>query len=126
MHRFLLAFGLLVCFAAEALARPAMTTEATTMHATASARGRVVQAIPANAEIDLIHCGRSWCLVSWRNLSGYVIARSVEAMPIEPPPEPDYIGPPVVVAPYYGWGAEPWGWGPGYYGRGWGWGYRWH
>lgn len=79
---------------------------------------------PARAQIDLLDCGQAWCHVSWRNLFGYVNIQSVQPLGpgpgFGPGPEPLYDGPvlpPVVVAPY-------WGWGPGYYGYGWG--YGWH
>ncbi len=104
---------------AQAHASPALTRSATTMYATASTRAHVVQSIPANAEIDLDHCDRAWCYVSWRDRAGYVSARALDSTPPDfpvagpgpygPPPPPPLAPPPYGYwgGPYVGWG---WGW----------------
>ena len=110
MRRLLAAFLFLVPSCA-AWATPAMTTAPTAMRAAPSAHSRVVQSIPANAQIDIEDCGRYWCNASWRDVSGFVPVNVVAAggPPVyrAPPPPPAYYGPPVVVAPfgfgYYGW-----------------------
>ena len=124
MRRYLLAIGLSLGFAASAVADPAMTGRPVTMRAAPSGKARVVQHIPANAEIDLASCDRGWCYASWRNLFGYIPAEVVAAGPPpatlpgnELPPavvyaQPTYITPPV------------WGWGGPYVGLGWGYGWR--
>lgn len=96
-----------------ALADPALTSLPATMRAAPTPQARVVQRIPANAQIDLSSCRDAWCYVSWRDLFGYIPARAVEAAPYPaggPPPPPPAYGapPPVVVAPVVGFG---WGWG---------------
>jgi len=119
MRRLLTALGFGLAFAGAASANPAMTTMDTQMRASPDAHARVVQAIPAHAQIDVEGCGPVWCSGSWRDVPGYVRANAVvpgaggplHAYPGAPPP------PPVVVAPfgfYYGWG---WGhpWRPYYY-----------
>ena len=58
--------------AASASARPAMTTDDTTMRAAPSGRAQVVQAIPGHAQIDVSDCGEVWCAASWRDLDGFV------------------------------------------------------
>jgi hypothetical protein len=119
MRRVLVLLCISILQLSQAIASPALTSFATTMRARPSPRAPVIQAIPSNAEIDLSNCGRSWCFVSWRNQVGYVTANSVVALP-DAPPEEVYAAPPLVVAPYYGWGwGRPygWGWGPGYGGR---------
>jgi hypothetical protein len=78
------------------------------MRAAPSGKARVVQNVPARAEIDLSNCSKYWCYASWRDVFGYlpvsvVTGRSAEA----PPPEALGPPPPVVV-----------GWGP-FYGYGW-------
>jgi hypothetical protein len=115
-----------LALATPSFADMAMTGTPVTMHATASAKSRVVQRIPANAEIDLSKCGRGWCFASWRNLFGYIPA---DAVVLGPPPaalpgnelppavayaQPTYLAPPV------------WTWSGPYVGVGWGYGWgRW-
>jgi hypothetical protein len=101
----------------QAVASPALTSFATIMRTAPSARARAIQAIPSNAEIDVSNCGRYWCYVSWQDRSGYVTVNSVATLP----DTPVSAAPPIVVAPYYGWGY-PYGWGGGFYHRGW---HRW-
>ncbi len=117
MRRLLTAFGLGLAFAGPSLANPAMTTVDTQMREAPNARSRVVQSIPANAQIDVQGCGPAWCSASWRDVPGFVRASAVvpgaagplHGYPDGPPPPP-----PVVVAPF----------GFGYYGYGWG--HPWH
>ena len=97
-----------------ALADPAMTIRPATMRAAPSPKARVLQTIPANADIDLSRCTESWCYVSWRNVFGYVPVSTVEAMPERRVYVP--ATPPVVYAPGY-WGGY---WGPRPFGP------RWH
>ena len=104
MRRLLTSFFLLV--PTLALATPALTNAPTTMREAPSAHSRVVQSIPANAQIDIEGCGRYWCNASWRNIDGFVPANVVSAG--GPPvynaaPPPVVFGPPVVFAPF-GWG----------------------
>ena len=88
--------------------------EPTTMRAAPSARAHLVQDIPAHAQIDLRDCGEHWCAASWRDLDGFVRVEAIAPndAPLAGPPGPSYVGPPVVVAPVFGWG-----WGGGYYHR---------
>ncbi|MDE3177094.1 MAG: hypothetical protein KGM15_13410, partial [Pseudomonadota bacterium] len=66
------------CLAAGlAFARPAMTVEDATMRAAPSRHGRVVQHIPAHAQIDISDCGEDWCAASWRDLDGYVRVEAI-------------------------------------------------
>jgi uncharacterized protein YraI len=122
MRRLIVTFGLCLGLAAPAFADPARTTAPVVMRAAPSPKARVVQSIPANAQIDLSHCSRDWCYVSWRDRFGYVRADAVAAAPYDAGPPgydgPGYYGPPVVVDPWWGWGR------PFYYGYGWG-GHRW-
>jgi uncharacterized protein YraI len=121
MRRLILTFGLCLGIAAPAFADPARTTAPTVMRAAPNPTARIVQRIPANAEIDLSHCSRHWCYVSWRDRFGYVRADTVAAAPYAAGAPgydgPGYYGPPVVVGPWWGWGR------PFYYGYGWG--HRW-
>jgi hypothetical protein len=105
LRRSLFASGLCFIFAAPSLADPAMTGAPVTMRAAPSGKARVVQQIPANAEIDLSSCNHGWCYSSWRNLFGYIPAEVVvrgqpTAVPGNelPPPvvdaQPSYIAPP--------------------------------
>jgi hypothetical protein len=79
----LFAAGMALALAGPSFANPAMTGAPVTMHAAPNGKSRVVQRIPANAEIDLSTCGRGWCQASWRHLSGYLPA---EAVVLGPPP----------------------------------------
>ena len=93
MRRVLVVLGMSALISGQALASPALTLSPTIMRASPSPRARVVQAIPNNTQIDLNYCGKAWCYVSWRNLFGYVSAKSVVALPEAPPPAVVY-GPP--------------------------------
>ena len=101
------AFGLV---ASAAAARPAMTAEPATMRAAPSSHARVVQHIPANAQIDIESCRERWCAASWRNLEGFVRVEAVGApgdgplVDAPPPPPYGYYGGPVVVGPVFGFG----------------------
>jgi hypothetical protein len=101
------------------LAEPAQTAIPATMHSLPSVKSRVVQHIPANAEIDVSSCAGGWCYGSWRDRFGYVPAGAVA---VGPPagggfPPVAMAPPPVVVGPAFGWG------GP-YVGGAWGYGWR--
>jgi hypothetical protein len=124
LRRSLFASGLCFIFAAPSLADPAMTGAPVTMRAAPSGKARVVQQIPANAEIDLSSCNHGWCYSSWRNLFGYIPAEVVVRGPPTavpgnelPPPvvdaQPSYIAPPA------------WRWGGPYVGVNGGYGYGW-
>ena len=119
MRRLIVTFGLCVGLVAPVFADPARTTAPVVMRAAPTAKARVVQNIPANAEIDLSHCSGDWCYASWRDRFGYVEANAVAAAPYAAAP-PGYAGP-----YYYGPAVGPWqGWGRPYY-YGYGWGHRW-
>ncbi|MGD0764338.1 MAG: hypothetical protein ABR929_14320 [Roseiarcus sp.] len=119
MRRLIVTFGLCVGLVAPVFADPARTTAPVVMRAAPTPKARVVQNIPANAEIDLSHCSGDWCYASWRDRFGYVEADAVAAAPYAAAP-PGYYG------PYdYGPAVGPWwGWGRPYY-YGYGWGHRW-
>jgi hypothetical protein len=117
--------AILAASLAPALASPAETTVKTVMHAAPDFHSAVVQTIPAHAQIDVTGCGQMWCSASWRNIPGFVRANTFAGAPDAPPPPyagdgPVGVAPPVLVAPYYGWGWHGgWGWGGG-------WGYGYH
>ncbi len=109
---FLFAFCLSIACGASAAADPATTSAATAMRAAPDARARLVQRVPADAEIDLSSCSGDWCYASWRNRFGYLPLAAI-AGPAYPPP-PAYGPPP----PAYGaWTGG--GFGPFTYGYGW-------
>ena len=121
LRRSLLAAGLCVGVVGPSFADPAITTAWSNMRRAPSAHSRVVQGVPANAEIDLQGCGPDWCSASWRNLSGYIPAFAVAGGGAPPPvvaaPPPVVVAaPPIIFGPAYGWG-HPYGWGG--YGYGW-------
>lgn len=119
MHRYIIAVLVWAAVPAAVFADPAMTVVPSLMQFAPSAKARVVQEVPANAQIDLNSCSGGWCYSSWRNLFGYLPVNSIEALPYSSqPPAVVVPAPPVVVA--------PWGWGPGYgYGYGYHYGYGW-
>jgi SH3-like domain-containing protein len=94
--------------ASAASADPAVTTVAAGMRGAPTAKARLVQSVPANAEIDLNYCSKAWCYASWRDRFGYLPASAVAAPPY--PDQPDGGPPPIAGS---GWGG---GWGPFYYG----------
>jgi hypothetical protein len=122
-----IALAALTClgFAAPSFADPAMTGAPVVMRTAPSGKARVVQRIPANAEIDLSSCSHGWCYSSWRNLFGYipadvVVAGGAPGWPASGPaplPPPAVVAAPVVVAPAFTWGGPYVGVGAGY---GWG------
>ncbi|HEY1452523.1 MAG TPA: hypothetical protein VGF57_03585 [Roseiarcus sp.] len=100
--RVLLELGVAVAFSAPALAELAMTGSPVAMRSGPAGSARVVQRIPASAEIELSGCRRGWCQASWRHSSGYIPAGAVV---LGPPPAtlPGKEMPPPVVnaAPTY-------------------------
>ena len=126
MRRLFLAAGFLGALAAPSLADPALTAAPSNMHRAANPYSRVVQAVPANAEIDIQSCGGDWCYGSWRGLYGflpaYAVARGVPApggpVGFAPPPPPLVVTAPVIVAPPVHY------WGGPYAGVGWGYGWQ--
>jgi hypothetical protein len=121
LRRYLLAACLSFVFAAQSFADPAMTGALVTMRVAPSGKARVVQQIPASAEIDVLKCNRGWCYSSWRNRFGYIPAGAVvEGPPATlpgnglPPPvvdaRPTTVAPPMRTwtGPYVGFG---WGYG---------------
>ena len=66
------------CLAAGlAFAHPAMTADDTIMRVAPSRHARVVQRIPAHAQIDVADCGEDWCAASWRDLDGFVRVQAI-------------------------------------------------
>ena len=110
MRVFLTALGSCALFAASAAADPATTGAAASMRAAPSAKARVVQRVPANAEIDLSQCSGGWCYTSWRDRFGYLPAAAIAGPPYPSAPPPPY-------GPYGGWSNAAVG--PFYFGYGW-------
>ena len=77
MRRLLLAAGLCVGLVGPSFADPAVTSAWSNMRRAPSAHSRIVQSVPANAQIDLQNCTGEWCFASWRNISGYIPAFAV-------------------------------------------------
>jgi hypothetical protein len=127
LRHFVLAASIGAGLVSQALADPAITATPSAMHRAPNPHSGVVQAIPANAQIDLQNCEGDWCYASWRNRFGWIPAFAVSEggpppgaygpPPVGYAPPPVVVAPPIVVAPTFGWG------GP-YYGGGWGYGYR--
>ena len=111
MRRLLLAAGLCVGVAGPCFADPAITTASSAMRDEPGLHSRIVQTIPANAEIDLQNCTGDWCYVSWRNIFGYIPSFAVAQGGPPPgaaapgPPPVVVAAPPVVVGPVFGWGG---------------------
>jgi hypothetical protein len=110
-----LSFG----FAAPAAAEPTVTTSLAIMHRAPTPGSRVLQAIPPNAQIDLVKCTGEWCYASWRKIYGYIPAFAIQGAPAPyaVAPAPIVVEHPVIV-------ERAWGWGGPYVGVGWGWGWR--
>jgi hypothetical protein len=120
MRRFLVASSLCLALAGPAFAGPALTLTPAEMRDAPNPYARILQSIPANAEIEVRNCGEIWCSASWRDIHGFVRANAISAgadappvaYPVAPAPPVVIVAPPVVVAPF--------GWGYGY-----GWGHPW-
>ena len=126
LGRLLIGFGVVAAFSAPALAELAMTGAPVAMRAGPAGDARVVQRIPARAEIAVEKCARGWCFASWRNRPGYIPADAVVLGPPPatlpgnemPPPVvyalPTYVAPPVwkwngpYVGTNFGFGAGGW------------------
>ncbi len=104
----LIGFGVALVTCGPAVAELAMTGAPAAMRAAPSGRARIVQRVPASAEIEVDkRCPRRWCRASWRHLSGYLPAGAVVLGPPPatlpgdemPPPfvnlQPTYVTPPV-------------------------------
>jgi hypothetical protein len=123
LRRLLLATSLCVGLASQCLAEPAITTATSAMRHGPSLHSRIVQTIPANAQIDLQNCAGDWCYASWRNVFGYIpslaVAQGGPPPGAAPPGAPPVVvaAPPIVVGPVFGWGGPYVG---GYWG-GYGW-----
>ena len=79
------------------------------MRAAPSARARVVQNIPAHAQIDVSQCREEWCAASWRDRDGFVRVEAIAPndAPLEGPPPPGppvAFGSPIIVGPVFGYG----------------------
>jgi hypothetical protein len=96
--------------ASAAAAQPAMTAVPVAMRAAPHSHARIVQDIPANAQIDVEGCRDSWCAASWRNVEGYIRVEAIGApgddplVDAPPPPPYGYYGGPVFVGPLFGFG----------------------
>jgi len=123
LRRLLIAAGLFGVLVGSSFADPAITTAPSNMHRRANPHSAVVQAVPADAQIDIQGCRGEWCYGSWRGIYGFLPAFAVTqagpppAPPMAVAPPPLAVTAPVVVAP-----APVWG-GP-YVGVGWGYGWR--
>jgi hypothetical protein len=102
IRRLLFGFGVVLAFAAPALAELAMTGAPVAMRAGPTGIARIVQRIPASAEVEVEKSVRGWRRASWRNIWGYIPA---DAVVLGPPPATfpgNGMPPPVVnTAPTY-------------------------
>ena len=118
MRRLCVAAGLLGALVGPSFADPAITTASSNMRKTANPHARIVQPVPANAEIDIQSCRRGWCYGSWRGVHGFLPSFAVAqngprpgapAGPLiafTPPPPPLVVTAPVVVEPpVHKWGG---------------------
>jgi hypothetical protein len=96
--RLLFGLGVTVAFSGPVVAELAMTGAPVAMRAGPAGSARIVQRIPASAEIEVGKCARGWRQASWRNGSGYI---PCEAVVLGPPPATlpgNEMPPPVVYA----------------------------
>jgi uncharacterized protein YraI len=97
----------LVLSAGAAAANPAMTADPTAMRVAPSSHARIVQEIPAHAQIDIGECEGRWCAASWRDIEGWVRVEAIapnDAPLGGPAPGPYAYGGPVVIGPVFGFG----------------------
>ena len=86
-----------------AYADPALTVMPTHMRVAPDSRSAIVQAIPANAEIDVSDCSNVWCGASWRGLAGYVRMSALSFDDNAQPPAQPIYGYPPPDQPAYGY-----------------------
>ena len=131
MRRLLLTAGLLGAFIGPSFADPAITVASSYMRKAANPYSRVVQAVPANAQVDIQSCGGDWCYGSWRGRYGFMPSFAVAQggpTAVAPAPTVVYAAPPppvVVTAPVVVGGTWGWGWGHPYGWGGYGYWHRW-
>jgi hypothetical protein len=127
LRRSLLAAGLVFGLVGPSFAGPAVTTAWSNMRRAPNGHSRVVQSVPANAEINLLTCSGDWCYASWRNRLGWIPAfavREAGAPPAVAGSAPVVAAPPIMVAAPPAAVGPAFGWGGLYVGFGYGWGWR--
>ena len=117
MRRLCLTLGIYAGLCGALMADPAVTVFPASMRAAPSPHARIVQRIPANAQIDLGSCSDNWCNASWRDIFGYVPVQAVEAAAYQAP-RPAIVPVPVIIGGY-GYGYHRRGYYNEYYHRGW-------
>jgi hypothetical protein len=123
----LLAAGILGALIGPSFADPAITNAPSNMRIAANPYSRIVQGVPANAEVDIQGCRGAWCYGSWRGLYGFLPSFAVAQSgpgPIAPagppvvfttPPPPLVVNAPVIFAPpVHEWGGPYVGGGFGF------------
>ena len=125
MRHLLFAAGFLGALIGPSFADPAITVAPSNMHRAANPYSRILQAVPANAQIDIQSCGGDWCYGSWRGIYGFLpsfalgqggpgpVAPGGPPVVFAPPPPPLVVTAPVVVAPRWGGPFVGGGWGYG-------------
>jgi hypothetical protein len=122
LRRLLLAAGSSCVLAGPSLADPAITSAPSNMRRAANPYSRIVQTVPANAQVDIQNCGGEWCYGSWRGLHGFLPSFAVgqggppvgAVPPVAFAPPPFAVTGPVVVAPAPVWGGPYVGVGVGW------------
>ena len=122
----ILCFGVLLCSAAAAAAKPAYVLTTVNLRAAPGTSNAIIAKIPGGSLVDASDCSGSWCAVDWRDKSGFAIRSALDLssrVPRRSPgPPPGYIveddapvyyeyapppPPPIYYRPYY---RPYWGW----------------
>ena len=122
----ILCFGVLLCSAAAAAAKPAYVLTTVNLRAAPGTSNAIIAKIPGGSLVDASDCSGGWCAVDWRDKSGFAIRSALDLsgrVPRRSPgPPPGYIveddapvyyeyapppPPPIYYRPYY---RPYWGW----------------
>jgi uncharacterized protein YraI len=73
-----LCFGVLLCSAAAATAKPAYVLTTVNLRAAPGTSNEIIAKIPGGSLVDASDCSGGWCAVDWRDKSGFAIRSALD------------------------------------------------
>jgi uncharacterized protein YraI len=73
-----LCFGVLLCSAAAAAAKPAYVLTTVNLRAAPGTSNEIIAKIPGGSLVDASDCSGGWCAVDWRDKSGFAIRSALD------------------------------------------------